>query len=145
MRAPLLHVRDLMKMNSPFTHSSSCQLVGGHCCLVAESCLTLCDPWTVACQAPLSMEFSRQEHWSRLPFPPPGDHPDPGIKSTSLVSCTGRRRSLPLVPAGKPILNYPNHNTRTPCIGVIIFQGIRRLRRWFIFGSLVLSWHTAGT
>ena len=102
-------------------------------------------PWTVAHQAPLSTGLSRQEHWSRLPFPPPGDHPDPGIKSTSLVSCTGRRRSLPLVPAGKPILNYPNHNTRTPCIGAIIFQGIRRLRRWFIFGSLVPSWHTAGT
>ena len=30
-------------------------------------------PWTVACQAPLSMEFSRQEHWSRLPFPSPGE------------------------------------------------------------------------
>ena len=35
--------------------------------------------WTVACQAPLSMGFSRQENWSVLPFPPPGDHPDPGI------------------------------------------------------------------
>ena len=42
--------------------------------------------WTVACQAPLSTEFSRQEYWSGLPFPPPGDLPDPGIKSTSLVS-----------------------------------------------------------
>ena len=40
-------------------------------------------PWTVACQAPLSMEFSRQEHWSELPFPPSGDLPDPGIKSMS--------------------------------------------------------------
>ena len=36
-------------------------------------------PWTVACQAPLSMEFSRQEYWSGLPFPSPGDLPDPGI------------------------------------------------------------------
>ena len=52
----------------------------------AQSCLTLCDPWTVACQAPLSMEFSRQEYWSRLPFPTPGDWPDPGIKPMSLVS-----------------------------------------------------------
>ena len=40
-------------------------------------------PWTVARQAPLSMEFSRQEHWSGLPFPFPGDHPDPGIKPRS--------------------------------------------------------------
>ena len=37
-------------------------------------------PWTVARQAPLSMGFSRQEYWSRLLFPPPGDLPDSGIK-----------------------------------------------------------------
>ena len=37
-------------------------------------------PWTVAHQAPPSMEFSRQEYWSGLPFPFPGDHPDPGIE-----------------------------------------------------------------
>ena len=40
-------------------------------------------PWTATCQAPLSMGFFRQEHWSRLPFPSPGDLPDPGIKSRS--------------------------------------------------------------
>ena len=43
-------------------------------------------PWTVAHQAPLSMEFSRQEYWSGLPFPIPGDLPDPGIEPTSPVS-----------------------------------------------------------
>ena len=43
-------------------------------------------PWTIACQAPLSLGFSRQEYWRGLPFPPPGDLPDPGIKPTSLVS-----------------------------------------------------------
>ena len=42
--------------------------------------------WTVACQAPLSMGFSRQEYWSRLPCPPPGDLPDPGIEPMSLMS-----------------------------------------------------------
>ena len=42
--------------------------------------------WTVACQAPLSMGFSRQEYWRGLPFPPPGDLPDSGIKPASLVS-----------------------------------------------------------
>ena len=42
--------------------------------------------WTVACQAPLSMGFPRQEYWSGLPFPSPGDLPDPGIKPTSLMS-----------------------------------------------------------
>ena len=40
-------------------------------------------PWTVAYQAPPSMEFSRQEYWSGLPFPSPGDLPDPGIKPQS--------------------------------------------------------------
>ena len=40
-------------------------------------------PWTVARQAPLSMGFSRQEYWSGLPFPSPGDLPDPGIKPAS--------------------------------------------------------------
>ena len=43
-------------------------------------------PWTVACKAPLSMEFSRQGDWSGLPFPPPGDLPDPGIESMSPAS-----------------------------------------------------------
>ena len=43
-------------------------------------------PWTVARQAPLSMGFSRQEYWSGLPFPSPGDLPDPGIKPVSLAS-----------------------------------------------------------
>ena len=40
-------------------------------------------PWTVACQAPPSMGFSRQEYWSRLPFPPPGELPNPGTEPRS--------------------------------------------------------------
>ena len=51
--------------------------------LVAQSCLTLCDPWTVAHQPPLSTAFPRQEYWSGLPFPPPGGLPDPGVKPQS--------------------------------------------------------------
>ena len=43
-------------------------------------------PWTVGCQAPLSMGFSRQEYWGGLPFPSPGDLPDPGIEPASLTS-----------------------------------------------------------
>ena len=55
--------------------------------LVTKSCLTLVAPWTVvACQAPLSMRFSRQEYWSGLPFPSPGDLPDPGIEP-GLLHC----------------------------------------------------------
>ena len=46
-------------------------------------CLTLETPWTVACQAPLSMGFSRQEYWNGLPFPSPVDLPNPGIKAGS--------------------------------------------------------------
>ena len=53
--------------------------------LVAQSCLTLATPWTVTCQAPLSMGFSRQEYWSGLPFPSPEDLPDPGIKPMALA------------------------------------------------------------
>ena len=39
--------------------------------------------WTIACQAPLFMGFSRQEYWNGWPSPPPGDRPDPGIEPTS--------------------------------------------------------------
>ena len=51
--------------------------------LVTKSCPTLATPWTVALQAPLSMGFPRQECWSGLPFPSPGDLPDPGIEPRS--------------------------------------------------------------
>ena len=58
-------------------------LVPIHVCTHAkslQSCPTLCDPWTVAHQAPLSLGFSRQEYWNGLPCPPPGDLPGPGIE-----------------------------------------------------------------
>ena len=58
--------------------------------------------WTVACQTPLSMGFSRQEYWSGLSFPPPGDLPDPGIKPTSLASPVLQVDSLPGKSPGKP-------------------------------------------
>ena len=51
--------------------------------LVAKSCPTLAIPWTVAHQDPLSMGFSRQEYWSGLLFPSPGDLPNPGIEPGS--------------------------------------------------------------
>jgi len=56
-------------------------------------------PWTVAHQAPLSIGFSRQEHWSGLPFPSSGDLPDPGIK---LMSPALQADSLLSEPPGKP-------------------------------------------
>ena len=61
--------------------------------LVAQSCLTLVTPWAVACQAPLSVGFPRQEHWSGLPFPSPGDPP---------TSPTLQADSLPLSHQGSP-------------------------------------------
>ena len=66
---------------------------------VAQSCPTVCDPWTVAHQAPPSMGFSRQEYWSGLPFPSPGDFPDPGIEPRSP---TLQADTLTSAPPGKP-------------------------------------------
>ena len=66
-----------------------------HACPVAQSCSTLCDPM-MDCQGSLSMEFSRQEYWSGLPFPPPGDLPSPGIEPLSLGSSALHAGSLPL-------------------------------------------------
>ena len=51
--------------------------------LLTKPCLTLAAPWAVARQAPLSMEFSRQDYWNGLQFPSPGDLPKPGVKPTS--------------------------------------------------------------
>ena len=59
---------------------------------------------TVAHQAPLSMEFSRQEYWSGLPYPPLRDLPDPGIKPTSLMSPALQVGSLPLMSPGKHLI-----------------------------------------
>ena len=53
------------------------------CVLVAQLCLTLCDPMDVATQVPLSVEFSRHEYWSGLPFPSPGNLPNPGTEPGS--------------------------------------------------------------
>ena len=58
-------------------------------------------PWAATCQAPLSIEFSRQEYWSGLPFPPAGDNPDSGIEPESPVSPTLQADSLPTEPSGK--------------------------------------------
>ena len=57
--------------------------------------------WTAAHQVPLSVGFSRQEYWSRLPFPSPGDFPDPGIKA---ISSALAGRFLITEPPGKPQL-----------------------------------------
>ena len=69
--------------------------------------------WTVAHQAPLSMEFFRQECWSGLPFPPPGDLPDPGIKSASLAPPALPGGFTTPAPPGKSSLDPRLHLGRT--------------------------------
>ena len=71
-------------------------------------------PWTVAYQAPQSMEFSRQEYWSGLPFPSLGDLPDPGIepRSPSLQA-----DALPSEPPGKPQRNLKRE---APCCAIVV-------------------------
>ena len=68
-------------------------------CSVVSDCVT---PWTAAHQALLSMEFSRQECWGGLPFPSPGDHPNPGMEP---VSPALQADSLPSKPPGQPLIS----------------------------------------
>ena len=70
---------------------------------MCAQCLTLCDPMDCAHQAPLSMEFSRQEYCNVLPLPPPGYHPDPGIKPMSPTLPGG---FFTTEPSGKPLFTF---------------------------------------
>ena len=61
-------------------------------------CVLAAQSWTVACQVPLFMEFSKQEYWSGQPFPSPGDLPDPGTKPGSpALPCEPPGKSMPLL------------------------------------------------
>ena len=60
--------------------------MGFVCACMLQLCPTLCHPWTVAQQAPLPMELSKQKYWSELPFSTPGDLPNSGFETTSLLS-----------------------------------------------------------
>ena len=80
-------------MSGFFTALCVCESIS--CSIVSDSV----SPWTVARQAPLSMEFSMQECWSGQPFPSPGDLPDPGIEPRSPAL---QADSLSSEPAGKP-------------------------------------------
>ena len=87
----------------PFTLTCCCCLVTS---IVADPFVA---PWTVTHQDPLSMGFSRQEYWSGLPFPSPGDFPDPGIKPTSLVYPALTGRFFTTEPPGKPSLSLTHY------------------------------------
>ena len=75
------------------------------CCVRVQSlsrAQLFATPWIIALQAPLSMEFSRQDYWSGLPFPSPGDLPDPGIEPASPVPPSLVGRFFTTAPPGKP-------------------------------------------
>ena len=91
-----------------------CSCVLSHCSHVQ----LFATPWTIARQAPLSMEFSRQEYWSGLPFPSPGKLPDPGMEPESLPlqadSSPSDTREAPVVCITYIIFRYPI-NVLKPC------------------------------
>ena len=83
-----------------YTSSDFCILA---CVLSCFSRVRLCMTlWSVACQVPLSMGFSRREHCHGLPCPPPGDHPDPGMEPTSLITPAWAGGFFTPAPPGKP-------------------------------------------
>ena len=92
-----------MALNPPHSNGLTVQLIYQfsfmllvHYMLVAQSCPILCNPRTIALQASLSMNLSRQEYWSGLPFPTPGDLPNPGIEPGSSTLQTDSLTSEPL-------------------------------------------------
>ena len=98
-----------MVKNPPAMQECVCVCV---CVLVTQLCVS---PWTVTHQAPLPMGFSRQKYWSELPFPSPGNLPDPGIEPESL---TLQAVSLPSESLGKP----PHTSFSTLHIYVLIYN-----------------------
>ena len=97
-------------------------------------------PWTVACQAPLSMEVFRQEYWSELPLPIPGDLPQPGIKPSSLVSLALAGRFF-----NSELPRKPHHVHIIPiqfayffkCFGVLL----KKKKQWNILDGLCFNSH----
>ena len=78
--------------------------------LVGNSYLTLGTPWSVACQAPLSLGFPRQEYWSGLPFPSPGDLPDAGLEPRSPAIQVDSFYGFFTESPGKPYVTINLHN-----------------------------------
>ena len=73
--------------------------------MCAQMCPTLCYPVTVGCQAPLSMESSRQEYWTGLSFPSPGGSSQPGDQIHVSLSLAVAGRFFPAEPLGRPFMN----------------------------------------
>ena len=111
-------------------------------CSVASVMSDFVTPWIVAYQAPLCMGFPRQEYWSGLPCPPPGDLPNPGIEPTSLAAPVLQVDSLPLsyqkeseseVPQSYPTLCDPMDGSLPGSTIHGIFQA--RILEWLPFPS----------
>ena len=92
-----------MNKDASLVKESKLLIIMSFCLLFSLSVSSFVIPWTVACQNPSSMGFSRQEYWSGLPFPSPGDLPDPGIEPMFPASLL--QDSLLLSHQGSPI--YP--------------------------------------
>ena len=90
-------------------------------------------PWTVACQAPLSMRFSWQEYWSGLPDPPSGDLPHPGIEAMSPVLQVG---SLLLSPWGSSQRNYPPVKKNTVKMTILSTDSMQAI---YIFNAIPIK------
>ena len=82
----LLIIRNTMIVSSRLSTMSCCLLLLSSCSVMSD---TFATQWIAAHKAPLSMKFSRQEYWSGLPFPSPGDLPDPWIKPMSPALASG--------------------------------------------------------
>ena len=95
IRVSHVNKRDTGRKNSLITHKGEWkqQILATILKVICAMCSviygSLWPPWTVTCQDPLSTEFSRQEYWSGLPFPTPGNLPNPGIGPTSLALAGG--------------------------------------------------------
>ena len=121
--------KNTVSQRNPNTHKRICS-VRKETVLVTQECPTLCDPWTAAHQAPLSMGYSRWEYWSGLPCPPPGDLLNTGIEPRSPAL---QADSLHLSYQGSPwILKWvvypfswgssqPRNWTRVSCIAAGFF------------------------
>ena len=99
----------------------------------------LVTPWTVVRQVPLSMGFSRQEYWSGLPCPPPGDLSETAIKQVTPVSPVLQADSLPAEPLGKPLVDSTNFKSNLAKICLCINEAGSRWVPHFVGG-----WRASG-
>ena len=104
---------------------------------VAQSCRLFATPWTVAHQAPPSMGFSRQEYWNGLPFPSPGNLPDPGIEPRSPVL---QADALTSEPPGRSKFNRIRNPLReTLCYILLRVKMHIKTKEGYLFIALALD------